>query len=326
MRKPCLTIIITFYKGNLIYEDYWDKVKDELYDKGIDIIFTYDGTKEEIEPKIQGNHYFSGGKGKVETIYNLLKTGIVTTEFFKVIDPDDIILFEFLDKVVEDIQNNENKDIGIISMPNYRVRQSRGKFNHFIRMKFKHMGNAEVVDINNFGTSWTILSTKSFLIDNFYERGILNKLIMLEDQILGLISFINNPKIVKINFNFILYFFESGVSNKFQYKDFVDCIVSIYTYYKLIETSGIKPAIGFPGDLQYIFNKLDESYNDNKITNEQYSKFRITLEMLKFPNIIKEYSDYDIKHNGKNHIEVTKIDFSKIDKEIDFFRKEFYSK
>lgn len=304
------SILLVFYEGNISQIKNWKNKINLIEKKGYDVHILFDGDIDisgQIEHKVYKTNFRAG---KFTAVYNYLKRGGVKSKYVKVVDPDDLILISELDSVDMLLSN---KTAGIIRMPNYRFKDKEGTFNYFDDNKIKE--NMEVVNFDSFGTAWTILNVESFKQDVFL-KGDLKGITFLEDQLLGLISFCNNPIMMAINKNFLVYHQENGISEIISAKSFEECFKVLEEYYSIVAMSKILPDISFPGDLIYLENKAKESSKLDVITDEEETEilkninsYKVKNKVISFYNKDKTFFVVRKMINNKKNVEKNNLDW-----------------
>ncbi len=240
MKENGITLILTLYNPTIKQIEYWKKVKEELSRINKEIYFLNDNPSLKYNDE---NEYFVNNKvnkGKFRTVYDFVKTGRIKTKHFKVCDPDDKI---DLDSFLE---NYNNPVEGVTYIMN--------------KKKMKPDGSFTLEEINSLATCSTILDTISIETDEFL-RGDMFVKNWIEDQILGVISYINGAKIEKVDYYWYEYFEGFGMTSEIKGSDAEEILQSLKTFWDLISISNSEIKTSFPGDLNYLIGLIENSEN-----------------------------------------------------------------
>lgn len=259
--KKNLAFLLTLYKPTKDDLDYWSNIANELVFIGYEFFVLLDNPeiKGLIDNKFDVKVFCNNeNKGKFKTVYDFVKTGLIKTSHFKTIDPDDRFDFEQL----KDFEIKPDWEDSILNL----------------ECNYNKAGIITKTRRNNFGSSYTIIPTKSILVDNMYEEdyGVLN---WIEDQFLGIISFGNCGKFIEINWSWYQYIIneKSMTNNYLNDDDFNEIYNSIKSFVRITKKIKKKPVINFPGKLKYI----SELIMDSKYINNKEIKVKSLMDLLK---------------------------------------------
>ncbi len=267
MKRNDLTLLLTFYKINIKEIKRWIEFYNS-YSKFINIHFLFDGVEKvpNILNQINEEDKFLNKEnvGKLRMIYNHVKNGSVKTEYFKAIDPDDYISFSHLSKLIIP------SGFGIVSFSHVSISKIKLIFKKDVE---KLIDKTKIKKSNSFGNSFTIINTKQIYNDSFF----LNTNIRInDDQILGLISYLNLPLICNINDSFYLYIKGNGqLSNNNFLKENIE--TTLDEAIKLFLKSGnmFFPPINWPSTIK---SKIKGSKDEERLMEkiEKINSFKNT--------------------------------------------------
>ncbi len=246
-----LLFILTLYNPKEEELDYWKTTRDAINNMGFDFYVLLDNPSIEskIKDKLGEENLFVNKEnlGKFETIYNFIQNNNFKETHFKVLDPDDKINLESL------------KDFYV-------------KLEGIILLKHRYMSDeGEIIkEMNSLGTSWTILPIKEIKEDKLYLESEFKIRNWIEDQILGIIAYLNGAKIERSIFSFYEYNIYSGMTNEIDEDDYNEIINALDFVKELFDKTGKMPAINFPGGLWYIKRLISESKHFDENTKEKY--------------------------------------------------------
>lgn len=270
--KKNITLLVTLYNPTKNELKYWTKLYNRVNEshKNIVIQMLVDGTSVNLEKvKDKTNIFkFKKNQGKFLMVYNHIKSGKVTTPYFKVCDPDDLIS---IDKLSGIELPKDNDSIILTAQTKFRHKplfKTEKLIASALEKTKKHIHSS-------FGNSWTILPTEKIKNDKYYSG---NKFMYHDDQILGYLAFANGGKIVEMRDKWF-YYYQTSVGHT-SYHNFHKMMTNLKpTFEELIhiknEANFTNP-LTWPNNYSYYFilrkKFITKSKNANNETIEEVDK------------------------------------------------------
>lgn len=301
-----ITLLLTIYSYKIEEMNFWLDFYSQYKAIGGKLHFLIDNPKinelnfDKVEK--EDIFYATTVRGKLSRVYKHIKANKVKTEFFKTVDPDDFISIEHLKKLVIKENNSIVKfpkrvtNLTIFNEFENNIELSIKNSNSIIGeenmwdKKFKEVTSNRIT----FDTSTTILPTRPILNDIFFSKLYLDTFLnFAEDQILGLIAYINNDKLIEyIDHPFYLYIDQNGFSgHEHMAKNFDKVVddsifamsfwIEIFKYDNQLLPNSIWPVFeSYNMDIDY-YVALYNKYNKIPFNNESASKLKEIFTKVK---------------------------------------------
>lgn len=203
--------------------------------------------------------YFEENKGKFKMVYDFIKSGGIETEYFKIVDPDDIIIFK-------NLPSNIESGFDIVKFPQVVK----------VRKEIRKWGLSETWPNHS-----TILSTKSILNDHIYDGRRINT---SDDQLLGLLAFQNTKKTLIINNEFYLYNMWAGVTNISNFKNEFRNVIETIEYVSHIINDLKYKNILWPKNTEHQmkrYNKYINQFAEDKEVLKMKNEYLLNIENIR---------------------------------------------
>jgi|ERR1051325_2478681 cellulose synthase/poly-beta-1,6-N-acetylglucosamine synthase-like glycosyltransferase len=189
--KKTLTFFYSIYNPTIIELNYINKLinyikKNQLLTEEIDIVIFDDTDNNKYK------NYFMDNKVKVLNVQENVKKNKalfysidkINSKYLKIVDPDDFLVFDFLEKVINKLKLI---DADFILHPFFKLKDNKIKYQNFKEVRYY-----------NFNTIYSVDKIKK-------EKNLINiDLLYNQDQYLGMIVDLNSSY-QKINIPFYIY-------------------------------------------------------------------------------------------------------------------------